>query len=156
MSLFETIDSRAILPTRATQGSAGYDLYSLDPVKLYSLEGPMILRTGIKVNIPVGYCGQLWCRSKWGSKGALVHDFATTPDGDILHGRLIDSDYTNEVGVIMSNIGLDTLTFKAGEKIAQMVIVPFYSEEDVNVLRTGGFGSTDALTVSLPEPKAAL
>lgn len=137
--LFEALDPEAIIPYRATKGSAGYDLFALQDYsvgEVYYEDNPTMIRTGVKVNIPEGYCGQLWCRSGLGKTGTL------------LLAGLIDSDYEGEVMVLLTQTGNKGLHVHKGDKIAQMVIVPCLMEGDVTVSRVGGFGSTDKPTLS--------
>lgn len=140
MPLFEKLVPDAIMPTRATKGSGAYDLYSIEDVNLETFDYQTIIhkyKTGIKCNIPEGYCGQIWCRSSLGSKGVIVH------------GGFIDSDYDKEIMVMLSSLQEYVYIGKGTKPIAQMAIVPYYSEEDVLGSRVGGFGSTDGHLTSV-------
>ena len=84
----------AKLPTYATNGSAAMDIYS---PKEYTI-GPgecVIIPTGLKVNLPIGYALLIQPRSGMSRKTKLR--VANTPG-------LIDSDYHEEIGVIVENI----------------------------------------------------
>lgn len=84
----------AKLPTYATNGSAAMDIYS--PAE-YTI-GPgecIIIPTGLKVNLPIGYALLIQPRSGMSRKTKLR--VANTPG-------LIDSDYHEEIGVIVENI----------------------------------------------------
>jgi len=84
----------AKLPTYATNGSAAMDIYS---PKEYTI-GPgecVIIPTGLKVNLPIGYALLIQPRSGMSRKTKLR--IANTPG-------LIDSDYHEEIGVIVENI----------------------------------------------------
>lgn len=84
----------AKLPTYATDGSAAMDIYSPEEYTI----GPgecIIIPTGLKVNIPIGYALLIQPRSGMSRKTKLR--VANTPG-------LIDSDYHEEIGVIIENI----------------------------------------------------
>lgn len=138
--LFEKLVDEATLPTRATKGSAGYDLHCIEDVIVRPVDwtGSVVkIKTGVTVKLPASHVGQIWSRSGLGLKGCVIH------------GGVIDEDYyTREIGVLMSNLGCDDLVFKKGDKVAQLVIVEYYSEDEVDVdtVRVGGFGSTDLTT----------
>ena len=98
----EVCRDSAKLPTYATDGSAAMDIYS--PAE-YTI-GPgecIIIPTGLKVNLPVGYALLIQPRSGMSRKTKLR--VANTPG-------LIDSDYHEEIGVIVENI--DAPIHKAG------------------------------------------
>jgi len=152
----------AKLPTYATDGSAAMDIYSPEEVTIGPGEYKIIL-TGLKVNIPIGYALLIQPRSGLSRKTKLR--VANTPG-------LIDSDYHEEIGVIIENIdppikeaNIVTLndgtledanlygssfTIGKGERFAQMrlVEVPLINWLQVNSLGTfendhgAGFGST--------------
>lgn len=100
----------AKLPTRAYVGDAGWDLYSIESKSLarHCFEE---FRTGIAVEIPTGYYGQIAARSSSGKKGMIVHP------------GVIDSGYRGEISLFIRNLGMDVNIVK-GDKIAQMLILP--------------------------------
>lgn len=127
----------AVIPSMATAGSAGFDLYAVNS-GLVSPGNIASIPLGLAFEIPPGYCMQVVGRSGNGKKyGAGV------PQG---YG-LIDSDYRGEVfALLRSEI---PFTWKAGDRIAQGVIVavPELLFDEVEELSTtergeGGFGST--------------
>lgn len=128
----------ARLPTYATDGAAGLDLYACVADSIYAGETLKFI-TGIAVEIPPGYEGQIRPRSGLASSG-IVAVLGT-----------IDSDYRGEVGVVLHNTRHDRNEYhvKAGDRIAQLVIAPVARAEVVEVeeLSTtvrggGGYGST--------------
>ena len=153
----------AKLPTYATNGSAAMDIYS--PAE-YTI-GPgecIIIPTGLKVNLPIGYALLIQPRSGMSRKTKLR--VANTPG-------LIDSDYHEEIGVIVENIDPplkdfeiqqdgeailqgplygSSFTIGKGERFAQMrlVEVPLVNWLPVESLGSfendhgKGFGSTGA------------
>ena len=156
MNLYELqvskLDSQAILPTRATQHSAGYDLVSNETYTLQSGERHAF-STGIAIGIPVGCYGRIAPRSGL----AFNHGI------DVLAG-VIDRDYAKEIKVILLNTGKEPVTLKQGDRIAQLILeeykqypvitVPLQllssnllnvapiATSNACVIRTGGFGST--------------
>ncbi len=131
---FIKLDEEATIPTRATRGSAGYDLYAL--------HGGCI-EVGKTVTVPTGITvegmsndvgGFIMPRSGMARKKSI----------DRLAG-LIDSDYTHDIGVVLINHGTEDFCFKAGDRIGQITFGPILTVENDIVeseLRTGGFGST--------------
>lgn len=129
------------LPQYATVGAAGLDLtLAVDtPFELKAGQRAK-LPTGIKVEIPFGYEGQVRPRSGLADKAGIS---LTNCVGTV------DSDYRGEVMVLSINHSDHDYTFQPGERIAQMVIVPvpMVEIEEVEELEEshrgeGGFGST--------------
>jgi dUTP pyrophosphatase len=123
----------------ATPGSAGIDLRSSE--KTVVPVGQIILvKTGIIVEIPDGFEGQVRPRS-----GLALNNGITVLNSP----GTIDSDYRNEVGVILMNLGIEDFNIEFGDRIAQLVISKY---EKCNIVlcdhltdsstRSGGFGST--------------
>ena len=135
---FKKLTKEAVIPTRATDGSAGFDLYAINNLSI--LPGDKVkIPTGIACAIPERYAGFIWARSGL----AVKH-------GIDIHAGLIDSDYRGEIHACLVNHGKFTVDICQGERIAQMVVSPVLLEsEQVNELsdpltRSGGFGSTGA------------
>lgn len=135
------------LPKYATPGSSGMDLTAAlaQPLRLEPGMRASI-PTGIAVEIPPGFEGQLRPRSGLAAKAGIT---LTNSVGTI------DSDYRGEVKVLLINHGQDPYTFEPGERIAQLVIMPVPQVELVevgelnsqNVRGEGGFGSTGRLAI---------
>jgi dUTP pyrophosphatase len=133
--------SKHSLPHYSTIASAGMDLRANieESINLKPLERA-IIKTGIFMEIPVGYEAQVRPRSGLAfKKGITVLNSPGT----------VDADYRGEVGVILVNISSDDFLIEDGERIAQMVIAKHEQAEwvDVDVLDesergAGGFGST--------------
>ena len=136
------LDPAAILPTYATAGSAGADLYALpvgDPVVIDPGE-TAFLRTGLAAAIPAGYVGLIFARSGLACKRGLA------PANKV---GVVDSDYRGEFIVALHNHGTQPQTISTGERIAQLVVTPVLlpDTEEVQQLPdsargAGGFGST--------------
>lgn len=128
----------AILPLRKTLGSSGFDLHAYEPAYIPVSESALI-RTGIKLQIPFGYEGQIRPRSGL----ALKHGITV-----LNSPGTIDSDYAEEVGVLLYNAGGTAFHVKKGDRIAQIVfapvVYPHFALVDVvsTTDRVGGFGST--------------
>lgn len=133
--------SRHSLPKYQTAGSSGMDLVAnlQEPITLHPLERALV-PTGIFLEIPVGYEGQVRARSGLALKKGL-----SLPNGI----GTIDSDYRGEVQVIVVNLSNENLVIQDGERIAQLVIIKYERveieevEELSETLRNhGGFGHT--------------
>ena len=136
------LDSRAILPTYGSERAAGADLYALlEGESLGILAGETVLvHTGIAAEIPEGYVGLVFARSGLATKRGLA------PANKV---GVIDSDYRGEIMVALHNHGSVPTEVLAGERVAQLVIVPYLTaeiEETDSLSETergeGGFGST--------------
>ena len=129
------------LPAYETGASAGMDLRAniSEPVTLKPLERA-IIKTGLFIELPVGYEAQVRPRSGLAAKkGITVLNSPGT----------IDADYRGEIGVILVNLSNEEFTVQDGERIAQMVISrhEHISWKEVDSLEettrgAGGFGST--------------
>lgn len=128
----------ATLPTKGTEGSAGFDLYADEDGTIHSGNFRAV-STGIAMQPPEGIHGLLWPRS-----GLAVRL------GITVLGGVIDSDYRGEVKVILANLGNDIFTYKKGDRIAQILFQTALdrdSIEEVNQLSetirgAGGLGHT--------------
>lgn len=129
------------LPTYATSGSAGMDLTAAIDQPLTVEPGKRAqVPTGIQIEIPEGYEGQVRPRSGLAFKAGIS---LTNCVGTI------DCDYRGEVCVLIINHGENPYTFEPGEKIAQLLITPVprvdiieVDELDESQRGAGGFGST--------------
>lgn len=127
------------LPSRATPGSAGYDLASAEDGILEPLER-RLFATGLCIALPEGYECQLRPRS-----GLALKHGVTLPNTP----ATIDSDYRGELKVALINLGRESFAVTRGMRIAQMVIgrvEPAAFREVAALPATGrgdgGFGST--------------
>lgn len=130
------------LPDYQTPGSAGMDLRAAHRGVLELEPGQRALvPTGLRVQIPAGYEGQVRSRSGLALKHGLV----------VLNGPgTIDSDYRGEVGVLLVNLGQETVAVHRGERVAQLLIAPVVQVRVLEVAELeedttrggGGFGST--------------
>lgn len=138
---FKKLDERAITPTYGSEFSAGADLYAITDNNIIINPGQTILvHTGLCVEIPEGYGGFIFARSGLATKKGLA------PANKV---GVVDSDYRGEIMVALHNHSDMTQKIEHGERIAQMVIMPYLACEFVeceNLSETqrgeGGFGST--------------
>ena len=130
------LDEGAKMPTRAHPYDAGLDLYAREDAYIRANNG-FLFDTGVHVQIPEGCVGFIK------SKSGLMVNHGILTDGTI------DCGYTGPIKVKLFNHGSSKYEVKAGDKIAQLVIVPcvLLPMELVDSLEEtdrgdGGFGST--------------
>jgi dUTP pyrophosphatase len=126
----------ALIPTRGSEHSAGYDLYSYEENSILSGE-TKLFNTGISFTVPEGTYGRIAPRSGLSKKGLLVN------------AGVIDRDYTGPVKVMLHNLSHDTYIVKKKDRIAQLILekIKVSTIEEVEELvktdrGSGGFGST--------------
>ncbi len=134
------LNEKATVPTYGTEYSAGADLYNLDTPVTIAPHTTTLVHTGISVEIPEGYCGLIFARSGLATKRGLA------PANKV---GVIDADYRGEIMVALYNHSDKEATVEAGERVAQLAIVPFlkveFEEADElsdTARGAGGFGST--------------
>lgn len=129
------------LPNYETIASAGMDLRAnIDEPIVLSPLGRAIVKTGLFIELPIGYEAQVRPRSGLAAKkGVTVLNSPGT----------IDADYRGEIGVILVNLSNEPFTVENGERIAQLIIAKHERAEwnEVEALTEtsrgeGGFGST--------------
>ncbi len=126
----------ATTPIRATDGAAGLDLYADETITIQEYHRAWV-STGIAVAVAPGYCGLVWPRSGLAGKG-----LDTSPDA-------INCDSRGELKVLLCNGSHERKTVHAGDRIAQLLIMPVGMPNvlEVDSLPTSdrgaaGFGST--------------
>lgn len=133
--------SKNKMPSYATLGSSGFDLMAnLDEDIVIKPFERIAVPTGLFMEIPMGYEGQIRARSGMSFKhGICMANGVGT----------IDSDYRGEIKVLIVNISNEEYTIKSGDRIAQMIIAKYERAEfiEVEVLSDtsrdeGGFGHT--------------
>lgn len=135
------LDTELPLPSHSHPGDAGVDLRSVITTTL----GPgerVLVPTGVAFEIPEKHCALVMPRSGL----ALKHGISI-----VNSPGLIDSGYRGEIKVTLINHGTEPFDVVRGERIAQLVIVPYVTQEIVaveNLTDTsrgdGGYGSTGA------------
>ncbi|MBA4155550.1 dUTP diphosphatase [Flavobacterium sp.] len=134
-------NSQHPLPNYETVASAGMDLRAnlTESIILKSLERT-IVKTGLFIELPIGYEAQVRPRSGLAAKkGITVLNSPGT----------IDADYRGEIGVILVNLSTEDFVIENGERVAQLVIAKHERAEWIEVTElsetsrgSGGFGST--------------
>ena len=130
------LDRRAYLPHRAHQTDAGADVRTPYEFTLPA-HGSISVRTGVHVETPHGYATSIRSKSGLLKRGVMAAL------------GLVDEGYSGEIEVILFNLGGKPVNFRAGDKIAQLVIerVIYPAFEKVGEISGGdrgaaGFGST--------------
>ena len=131
----------AILPTYGSAEAAGADLYACMEEAVTIQPGEVYwVSTGIALEVPKGCAGLVYARSSLGAKRGLA------PANKV---GVIDSDYRGELMVALHNHGTVAQTVEVGERIAQLVLAPYYAADfsvveslDDTARGAGGFGST--------------
>ena len=137
---FTKLDPSVTLPQRARDGDAGLDLAANADAKVGPGERAMI-PTGLAVAIPEGHAGLVLPRSGLASRQGLT--LSNAPG-------LIDAGYRGEVTIAVVNLdALEPVEIRKGDRIAQLLVVPFAEVEPIEVERlpgsergSGGFGSS--------------
>lgn len=136
------LDERAIIPTYGSEFSAGADLYALIDGETLAIQPnqTLLIHTGIAMEIPEGFGGFIFARSGLASKRGLA------PANKV---GVVDADYRGEIMVALHNHSDKETVISNGERIAQLVIMPFAAanfiecdELSETVRASGGFGST--------------
>ena len=132
-----TLDDGARVPTRAHDTDAGLDLYSRETIRMMPGQSA-VFDTGVHIELP------RWNYGKIESKSGL-----NVKRGIVSCGGVIDEGYTGSIAVKLYNLSQEPYIVSAGDKIAQLVIMPYIAPhiEVVTELAdtprgNNGFGST--------------
>lgn len=148
---FHKLRDGAVVPQIQTEGSAGADLVVPDDIYIppfRSVGHGTLVPLGFSLDIPDGMQIHIMIRSSVGLNTPLRLSNGV---------GLVDSDYKNEICLLLDNLSKNTVFIKSGTRIAQMVpfcstkwefssIVPHSREKRDKIptqKRTGGFGSTN-------------
>ena len=135
------LNENATIPTRGSNRAAGYDLYACLENEVVIGAGETVkIGTGLSIAVPEGYFGAIFARSGLAAKEGL------RPANCV---GVADSDYRGEYIVALHNDSAVSRVVTPGERIAQLVVMPYLSVEfdEVDALDetergAGGFGST--------------
>lgn len=138
---FVKLDPKAIVPTYGTPFAAGADIYTLPGETLVVNPGETVMiHTGIAMEIPEGTAAFIFARSGTATKRGLA------PANKV---GVIDSDYRGEIMVPIHNHSAKAQEIASGERVAQMVIMPYVKAEFIESdtleeteRNVSGFGST--------------
>ncbi len=138
----KVLDARAVVPQRAHAGDAGLDLSILERVTIEPGARARV-GTGLAIAVPPGYAGFIVPRS--GLAARLGLSLVNTPG-------IVDAGYRGEVQIVLLNTDRETtIELAAGERVAQLLIVPVALSavvavdelpEAADARGTGGYGST--------------
>lgn len=127
----------SIIPTRGSDGAAGYDLYSNEDCVIEPNDRCLV-STGISIVLPGGVYGRVAPRSSLSVKHGIQ-----------VGAGVIDPDYTGEVKVILFNHGVNDYFISKGDRIAQLILErcetpPVVEIDTIEATKrgSGGFGST--------------
>lgn len=135
------LSDTAQLPVRGSEQAAGYDLCADIAEQLEIAPGETVkVTTGLAFAIPEGYFGGIFARSGLSTKKGLRPANCT---------GVVDSDYRGPVIVALHNDSVETRVIEPGERIAQLILLPYLAAEfdeveelDETDRGCGGFGST--------------
>lgn len=135
------VRDNAILPSYATAGAAGMDMYTAneEPVTLKPLQRELI-PLGVAIELEEGYVAKIYPRSGLAAKKGITLSNAV---------GICDSDYRGEIMASLVNLSYDEYTVQPGDRVCQMIIMPVEKAELVEVEElgstergAGGFGHT--------------
>ena len=123
-ALTDTLEIRlvhpdAVPPARMRSGDAGYDLRATERVSIPQ-DGRRLVATGIAVALPEGVAGLVTPRSGL----AIEHGI-----GLLNAPGLIDPNYRGEIKVILHNTSERRYTVEIGDRVAQLLLVPYWAPE---------------------------
>ena len=126
------LNENAKIPTYGTEYAAGTDLYAcIDSEEIIKSGETKLIKTGLALEVPIGYAGLIYARSGLASKKGLA------PANKV---GVVDSDYRGEVMVALHNHSNEDKTIEPMERIAQLVIAPYlkanFEEVDNEVANT--------------------
>lgn len=136
------LNPKALLPSSGSAKAAGYDLYACPDTETITVapHTTVMVGTGLAAAIPEGYFGGIFARSGLAAKQGL------RPANCV---GVVDADYRGELKVALHNDTDQPRTIEAGERIAQLVVLPFLplefqltDELDETERGEGGFGHT--------------
>jgi dUTP pyrophosphatase len=135
------VKPNAIIPTKGSKFAAGFDMYACIEEEIAILPHTTAkIGTGISITPPEGFFGAIFARSGLATKQGL------RPANCV---GVCDEDYTGEYIVAIHNDGNEVQSIKPGDRIAQLVFLPYIDAtfEEVDELTQtergdGGFGST--------------
>jgi dUTP pyrophosphatase len=126
-------------PARTRPGDAGFDLSAVEDFALAPGERAVV-GTGVAIALPPGVAGLVVPRSGLAARHGI----------SVVNGPgLVDPEYRGELRVILVNLGAEPFAGHAGDRIAQLLLVPFAAPavrlvEELAATERGedGFGSS--------------
>lgn len=139
MAIVKVKKGQVTLPQQSSAGAAGYDIFAASEATILPF-GSAVISTGLHVQIPPHTVLLVYSRSGHGFNHGIRLANCT---------GVIDSDYRGEILVKLQNDTDELFHVKAGDKVAQAILMPFFrmdfetvDELDESDRGTGGFGST--------------
>jgi len=112
------LNQNSKMPSKSSNDDAGYDLYCCEEYFIKPMERCLV-KTGVAMSIPTGYYGHISDRSGMALK-----------KGAHCLGKIVDSSYRGEVGVIILNTDMyETIKIQKGDRIAQMIFKKYETVE---------------------------
>ena len=137
---YTKLKENAIIPTRGSEKAAGYDLYAcLEQEVEIQPHSTCLIGTGLSFELPDDTFAAIFARSGLATKSGLA------PANKV---GVCDSDYRGEYKIALHNHSNTPVTVHNGDRIAQMVVMPFIPVEleegklSETARGSGGFGST--------------
>ena len=137
---YTKLKENAIIPTRGSEKAAGYDLYAcLEQEAEIQPHSTCLIGTGLSFELPDDTFAAIFARSGLATKSGLA------PANKV---GVCDSDYRGEYKIALHNHSNTPATVHNGDRIAQMVVMPFIPVEleegelSETARGSGGFGST--------------
>ncbi|MBW2972094.1 dUTP diphosphatase [Candidatus Woesearchaeota archaeon] len=106
------LDKTVDMPKYAKQGDAAFDLQSAES-KTIKAGHKELVKTGLRIAVPEGYCGLIWDRSGLAAKHG-IHCLA----------GVLDSGYRGEIILVLHNLGKEDFMIDKKMRMAQMLIQP--------------------------------
>lgn len=135
-----TLDEGAREPSYAHNTDACADLYAADTVVVPAHSTSNMIRTGVHIQLPEGWMAMIFPRSSIGAKTGLRLSNSV---------GIIDTEYLGPLGILYDNISDSDYTINAGDRIAQMMVMPSYhfkakvvDQLEATSRGEGGFGSS--------------
>lgn len=123
------LNQKSKIPSKSSNDDAGYDLYCHEEYFIKPMERCLV-KTGVAMSIPSGYYGHISDRSGMALK-----------KGAHCLGKIVDSSYRGEVGVIILNTDMyETLKIQSGDRVAQII---FKKYETVNFIEKKSLNQTE-------------
>tara|TARA_R100000008_G_C3585985_1_gene172328 strand:+ start:3428 stop:3850 length:423 start_codon:yes stop_codon:yes gene_type:complete len=134
---FKKLHPDAIIPTRAHNSDAGMDVYSVEDIRIPA-RGDILTGLGLASKFPNGHALLVYNKSGRATKLKLDKG-----------AEVIDAGYRGEIHVHLFNHSDVNVVIKKGEKIAQLILVPIWAGQPIEVDELddtergdGGFGSS--------------
>ena len=129
---FKKLNDLAKIPTRGSKFSAGYDLYAATDKDIQIPPHSTVkIGTGLAMDLPYGYFGAIFARSGIATKRGL------RPANCV---GVCDFDYKGEYIVAIHNDSDEIMTILTGERIAQLILLPY---QDIDFIEVDELAKTD-------------